>query len=40
MNTEEELQNSEDVEALRAAKAEEADIPTVSLSDARKELGL
>jgi hypothetical protein len=40
MNTEEDLENSEDLEALRAAKAEEADAPSISLLDAKKELGL
>jgi hypothetical protein len=36
---EEELQEYEDLKQLRAAKAEEADQPTLSLQDARKELG-
>ena len=34
------LQDQVDLKALRAAKAEEADAPTVSLAEARKELGL
>jgi PHD/YefM family antitoxin component YafN of YafNO toxin-antitoxin module len=37
---EEELQEYEDLKALRAAKAEETDVPTVSLLDAKKEFGL
>jgi len=37
---EEELQEYEDLKELRAAKAEEADAPTVPLRDAKKELGL
>jgi PHD/YefM family antitoxin component YafN of YafNO toxin-antitoxin module len=37
---EEELQEYEDLKELRAAKAEEADEPTVPLRDAKKELGL
>ena len=37
---EEELQEYEDLKAIRAAKAEEADAPSISLSDAKKELGL
>jgi PHD/YefM family antitoxin component YafN of YafNO toxin-antitoxin module len=37
---EEELQDYEDLKALRAAKAEETDVPTVSLLDAKKEFGL
>lgn len=37
---EEELQDYEDLKALRAAKAEEANAPTISLLEARKELGL
>jgi hypothetical protein len=37
---EEEMQSFEDLKALRAAKAEEAGAPTVSLSEARTELGL
>lgn len=32
--------DDEDLKALRAAKAEEADAPTISLREARKELGL
>ena len=37
---EDELQDYEDLKALRAAKAEEADAPTISLRQAREELGL
>lgn len=37
---EEELQDYEDLKELRAAKAEEADQPTIPLRDANKELGL
>ena len=37
---EEELQDYEDLKELRAAKAEEADKPTIPLRDAKKELGL
>ena len=37
---EEELQDYEDLKALRAAKAEESDAPTISLSEAKNELGL
>jgi len=37
---EEELQDYEDLKALRAAKAEEADAPAVPLSEAKNELGL
>ena len=37
---EEELQKYEDIKALRAAKAEEADAPSISLLDVKKELGL
>jgi PHD/YefM family antitoxin component YafN of YafNO toxin-antitoxin module len=37
---EEELQEFEDLKELRAAKAEEASQPGVSLCDAKKELGL
>lgn len=37
---EEELEKHEDLKALREAKAEEADAPTVSLDEARKGLGL
>jgi PHD/YefM family antitoxin component YafN of YafNO toxin-antitoxin module len=37
---EEELQDYDDLKALRAAKDEEADAPTVSLAEARKELVL
>ena len=37
---EEEVQRFEDLKALRAAKAEEADAPTVSLPEAKKQLGL
>jgi len=36
----EELHEYEDLKELRAAKAQEADAPTVPLRDARKELGL
>jgi hypothetical protein len=35
----EELQEPEDLKALRAAKAEQSDAPTVCLSDAKQELG-
>jgi hypothetical protein len=38
MNTKEDLENSEDLEALRAAKSEEANAPTISLSELKKEL--
>jgi hypothetical protein len=37
---EEELQEYEDLKELRAAKAEEANEPSVPLSDVKKELGL
>jgi PHD/YefM family antitoxin component YafN of YafNO toxin-antitoxin module len=37
---EEELQEYEDLKQLRAAKAEETDEPSLSLQDAKKELGL
>jgi PHD/YefM family antitoxin component YafN of YafNO toxin-antitoxin module len=37
---EEELQEYEDLKELHAAKAEEARQPSVSLHDARRELGL
>ena len=37
---EEELQEYCDLKELRAAKAEEADAPTESLCDVKKELGL
>lgn len=37
---EEELQDFEDLKMLRAAKAEQSDAPAISLSDAKKELGL
>ena len=37
---EEELEEYEDLKELRAAKAEEASAPTLSLQDAKKELGL
>ena len=37
---EEELQEYCDLKELRAAKAEEADEPTVPLRDVKKELGL
>lgn len=37
---EEELQDYEDLKESRAAKAEEADKPTIPLSDAKKELEL
>jgi PHD/YefM family antitoxin component YafN of YafNO toxin-antitoxin module len=40
MMMEEELQQFEDLKALRAAKAEEANAPAISSSDAKKELGL
>ena len=33
---EEEMQSFEDLKALRAAKAEEVDVPTISLSEAKK----
>ena len=36
----EELENYEDLKELRAAKAEEGDAATVSLSEARKQLNL
>lgn len=36
----EELQEYEDLKELRAAKAQEADAPTVPLPDAKNELGL
>ena len=34
------IEDAEDVLALREAKAEDADAPSTSLSDARKKLGL
>ncbi len=34
------IEDAEDVLALREAKAEETDSPTISLSDAREKLGL
>ena len=37
---EEELQDYEDLKALRAAKAEEADAPGVPLGDVKRELGV
>lgn len=37
---EEELQDFDDLKELRAAKAEEANQPGISLADAKKELGL
>ena len=37
---EEELQEYEDLKQLRAAKAEEASKPSVSLQEVKKELGL
>jgi PHD/YefM family antitoxin component YafN of YafNO toxin-antitoxin module len=37
---EEELQEYEDLKAIRAAKVAEADAPSISLLDARKELCL
>lgn len=37
---EEELQDYEDIKALRAAKAEEADAPAVPLSEVKKDLSL
>ena len=37
---EEEIESFEDLKTLRAAKSEEADAATVTLSDAKKELGL
>ena len=37
---EEELQDYEDLKALRAAKSEEAAAPTVPLDEAKKQLGL
>jgi hypothetical protein len=37
---EEEIESFEDLKSLRAAKSEEADAPTVALSDARKGLDL
>ena len=37
---EEELQEYEDLKELRAAKVEESSEPSVSLQDAKKELGL
>jgi hypothetical protein len=40
MKIDEELQESEDLEALRATKSEEADAPSISLLDVKKELGL
>jgi hypothetical protein len=40
MNINEEQQESEDPEALRAAKAEEADAPTTPLPEVKKELNL
>jgi hypothetical protein len=36
----EEIESFEDLKTLRAAKSEEADAATVTLSDAKKELGL
>jgi hypothetical protein len=38
--TDEELQDYDDLKAIREAKAEEANAPSVSLLDAKKELGL
>ena len=35
---EEELQDYEDLKALRAAKSEEADAPSVSLAEAKEQL--
>jgi hypothetical protein len=40
MNIDEEQLDSEDLEALRAAKSEEADAPSILLLDVKKELGL
>ena len=40
MRMQEELQDYEDLKALRKAKQEEADAPTVDLEKAKKELGL
>lgn len=40
VSMEEELQDYEDLKMLRAAKAEEANAPTTSLAEVRKELGL
>jgi hypothetical protein len=37
---EEEVESFGDLKLLRAAKSEEAGAPTISLPDARKELGL
>ena len=37
---EEELQTFEDLKALRTAKSEECEAPTIPLSQAREELGL
>lgn len=37
---EEELQDFDDLKELRAAKAEEANQPSISLADAKRELGL
>lgn len=37
---EEELESYEDLKALRAAKAEDSDEPSVPLCDVKKELGL
>jgi len=37
---EEELQDYEDLKSLRAAKAKETGAPTITLLDAKKELGL
>ena len=36
----EELEDYEDLKELRKAKREEADVPTVDLKEAKKELGL
>jgi PHD/YefM family antitoxin component YafN of YafNO toxin-antitoxin module len=37
---EEELQDYDDLKALRAAKAEEANAPSIPLSEVKKDLGL
>lgn len=37
---EEQLEELDDLKELRAAKAEEADAPTVTLDEVRRELGL
>jgi PHD/YefM family antitoxin component YafN of YafNO toxin-antitoxin module len=40
LKIQEELEDYEDLKALRKAKQEEADAPTIDLEEAKKELGL